>query len=195
MVRFRRNFVAGGAFFFTVMLADRTSKALTDHVGALRWAFRDTRLSRPFTVDAVVVLPEHLHIVMTLPEADADYSSRLSLIKRRFTDAVMKSGVPVARHRNGEIALWQRRYWEHTIRDERDFVRHVDYIHFNPIKHGLVAVCAIGRIPRFTALCKAGCCRGIGEETSARISEVLASGVGDPEFRCAQSGLRALGRG
>jgi putative transposase len=85
MVRFRRNFVAGGAFFFTVMLADRTSKALTDHVGALRWAFRDTRLSRPFTVDAVVVLPEHLHIVMTLPEADADYSSRLSLIKRRFT--------------------------------------------------------------------------------------------------------------
>jgi putative transposase len=139
MVRFRRNFVAGGAFFFTVMLADRTSKALTDHVGALRWAFRDTRLSRPFTVDAVVVLPEHLHIVMTLPEADADYSSRLSLIKRRFTDAVMKSGVPVARHRNGEIALWQRRYWEHTIRDERDFVRHVDYIHFNPVKHGLVA--------------------------------------------------------
>jgi REP-associated tyrosine transposase len=139
MVRFRRNFVAGGAFFFTVMLADRTSKALTDHVGALRWAFRDTRLSRPFTVDAVVVLPEHLHIVMTLPEADADYSSRLNLIKRRFTDAVMKSGVPVARHRNGEIALWQRRYWEHTIRDERDFERHVDYIHFNPVKHGLVA--------------------------------------------------------
>jgi putative transposase len=65
--------------------------------------------------------------------------SRWSLIKRRFTDAVMKTGIAVARHRNGEAALWQRRFWEHTIRDDRDFERHVDYIHFNPVRHGLVA--------------------------------------------------------
>src|SRR6266851_3262026 len=113
MVRYRRNFVAGGTFFFTVTLVDRTSRMLIDHVEALRTAVRETRGSRPFTIDAVVVLPDHLHMVM-------------------------KSGTPVARHRNGEPALWQRRFWEHTIRDDRDFERHVDYVHFNPVRHGLV---------------------------------------------------------
>jgi putative transposase len=139
MVRYRRNLVAGGTFFFTVTLADRTSRALVDHVEALRTAMRETRSSHPFTIDAVVVLPDHLHIVATLPEGDADYTNRWRLIKRRFTDAVMKSATPVARHRNGEPALWQRRFWEHTIRDDGDFERHVDYIHFNPVRHGLVA--------------------------------------------------------
>src|SRR5262249_15447602 len=105
----------------------------------LRAAVRETRGSHPFTIDAVVILPDHLHIVMTLPDGDADYPNRWRLIKRRFTDAVMKSGTPVARHQNGEPALWQRRFWEHTIRDERDFERHVDYVHFNPVRHGLVA--------------------------------------------------------
>jgi putative transposase len=139
MVRYRRNFAAGGTFFFTVTLADRTSRALVENVEALRTAVRTTRVSRPFKIDAVVVLLEHLHIVMTLPEGDADYPTRWSLIKRRFTDAIVKSGAPVVRHRNGEMALWQRRFWEHTIRDEADFERHVDYIHFNPVKHGLVS--------------------------------------------------------
>ncbi len=135
MVRYRRNFIAGGTYFFTLTLVDRTSRVLTDHVDALRAAFRETRSSRPFTIDAVVVLPEHLHIVMTLPEGDADYPSRWGLIKRRFTEAVAES---VARHKDGEPALWQRRFWEHTIRNEGDFERHVDYVHFNPVRHGLV---------------------------------------------------------
>jgi len=139
MVQYRRNFLAGGTFFFTVTLADRTSQALIEHVEALRAAFRETRAGHPFVIDAVVILPDHIHIVMTLPEGDADYSTRLSLIKRRFTDAVVKLGTPVARRRNGEMALWQRRFWEHTIRDDGDFERHVDYVHFNPVKHGLVA--------------------------------------------------------
>jgi putative transposase len=138
MVRYRRNFIAGGTFFFTVTLVDRTSRAPVEHVEALRAAMRETRLSHPFTIDAVVVLPDHLHVVMTLPDGDADYPNRWRLIKRRFTDEVMKSGTAIARHRNGEPALWQRRYWEHTIRDDRDFARHVDYVHFNPVKHGLV---------------------------------------------------------
>ena len=85
-----------------------------------------------------MILPDHLHIVMTLPAADADFPTRWRLIKRRFTDAVAKSRASVPRHDNGEHALWQRRYWEHTIRDETDFARHVDYIHFNPVKHALV---------------------------------------------------------
>jgi putative transposase len=138
MVRYRRNFVAGGTFFFTVTLWDRGSHALTDNIAALRTAVRQTRHSQPFTIEAVVVLPEHMHIIMTLPNGDADYPNRWRLIKRRFTDAVLKSSTPIARHSTGEIALWQRRFWEHTIRDETDFERHVDYIHFNPVKHRLV---------------------------------------------------------
>jgi putative transposase len=139
MVRYRRNFVAGGTFFFTVTLADRASKLLTDHIAALRTAMRHARHAHPFAIDAVVVLPDHLHMVMTLPDGDADYSNRWRLMKRHFTDTVMQSGTPVARHPNGELALWQRRFWEHTIRNSRDFERHVVYIHFNPVKHGLVA--------------------------------------------------------
>lgn len=133
MVRYRRQFIAGGTYFFTVTLADRGSRALIDHIEALYAAVTQTRAAHPFVINAAVVLPDHLHVVMTLPGEDADYSNRLSLIKRRFTDAVLKSGTPVSRRRNGELALWQRRFWEHTIRD------HGDYVHFNPVKHGLVA--------------------------------------------------------
>jgi putative transposase len=139
MVRYRRNFLAGGTFFITVTLVDRRSSVLIDHVDVLRTAVASTRRRHPFAIDAIVVLPDHLHVVMTLPEHDADFSTRWSLIKRRFTDGVAASGVRIHRHRDGEPALWQRRFWEHTIRDDRDFERHVDYIHFNPVKHGLVA--------------------------------------------------------
>jgi putative transposase len=90
MVRYRRNFVTGGTFFFTVALEDRTSRALTDHIDALRGAVRQTQHSQPFTIDAIVILPDHLHMVMTLPDGDADYPNRWRLIKRRFTDAVLK---------------------------------------------------------------------------------------------------------
>jgi putative transposase len=138
MVRYRRNLVPGGTYFFTATLVDRRSTELVEHVGVLRASVRETRAAHPFTIDAVVVLPDHLHIVMTLPTEDANFASRLSLIKRRFTTAVAEAGVRIPRHSNGEYALWQRRFWEHTIRDERDFERHVDYIHFNPVKHGLV---------------------------------------------------------
>jgi putative transposase len=134
MVRYRRNLIAGGTFFLTATLADRTSSALTNHVADLRMAVRLTRRQHPFTVDAVVVLPDHIHMIMTLPPDDADFPIRLSLIKRRFTTAIAKAGATVARRQNGELALWQRRFWERTIRDETDFERHVDYIHFNPGK-------------------------------------------------------------
>jgi putative transposase len=138
MVRYRRNLIPGATFFITATLADRASSALTDYIALLRAAFRVTRRQHPFAIEAVVVLPDHLHVVMTLPANDADFPVRMSLIKRRFTAAIAKTGAKIARHRNGDMALWQRRYWEHTIRDEVDFERHVDYIHFNPVKHGLV---------------------------------------------------------
>jgi putative transposase len=130
---------SGGTFFFTVTLADRRSSTLVDHIASLRAAFRVTRNERPFTIDAVVILPEHLHAIITLPPDDFDYSGRWRQIKSHFTRQVVARGVAVERNHKGEYALWQRRFWEHTIRDEKDFARHFDYVHFNPIKHGLVS--------------------------------------------------------
>lgn len=139
MVRYRRNFVPGGSYFFTVTLADRTSSALVDKIGALRAAFRAARRERPFVIDAAVILPDHLHAIFTLPPGDADFSGRWRRIKGYFSMRLIAADAAARRRPNGDLALWQRRFWEHTIRDETDFARHVDYIHFNPVKHGLVA--------------------------------------------------------
>jgi putative transposase len=138
MVRYRRNFIPGGTYFFTVALADRRSKALVDHVGMLRSAFRLARRDRPFSIDAITVLPEHLHAILTLPANDTDFPGRWRRIKGHFSNALLEAGLDLKRRPNGELALWQRRFWEHTIRDECDFAQHVDYIHFNPVKHGWV---------------------------------------------------------
>jgi putative transposase len=139
MVRYRRNYVPGGCFFFTVTLADRRSCLLVDHIDALRSALRVARCERPFTIDAIVVLPDHLHVVMTLPPGDADFSGRWRRIKGRFSSILMQTTVPIPRRPNGDLALWQSRFWEHTICDDDDFARHFDYIHYNPVKHGLIA--------------------------------------------------------
>ncbi|WP_370111500.1 REP-associated tyrosine transposase [Bradyrhizobium yuanmingense] len=139
MVRYRRNFVPGGMFFFTVTLDDRMSSVLVDHVDELRSAFRVTRAERPFEIDAIVILPDHLHVIMRLPDSDSDFSGRWKRIKSAFTHRLAASGAPICRNHRGEYALWQRRFWEHTIRNDADFERCADYIHYNPVKHGLVA--------------------------------------------------------
>jgi len=139
MVRYRRNLIGGGTFFFTIAVIDRRSRILTDHIAHLREAFREARHRRPFSIDAIVVLPEHLHIVMTLPPDDANFSARWGHIKGLFTRRVIAKGATIERDRKGEYGLWQKRFWEHTIRDDRDLERHIDYIHFNPVKHGLVS--------------------------------------------------------
>jgi putative transposase len=139
MVGYRRNFVSGGTYFFTVVLEDRRSSLLVDKIASLRHAFRVTRAGRPFKIDAIVVLPDHLHMVMTLPEGDSDFSGRWRGVKSVFSRQVVAEGVPAKQNRRGEYALWQRRFWEHTVRDETDFARHVDYIHYNPVKHALVS--------------------------------------------------------
>jgi putative transposase len=138
MVRHRRNLVPGGTFFFTVVLENRRSSLLIDKIASLRLAFRMTRAERPFAIDAIVILPDHLHTILTLPEDDSDFSGRWRRIKSVFTREVATGGTPIMRNGRGEYMLWQRRFWEHTIRDDRDFERHVDYIHYNPVKHGLV---------------------------------------------------------
>jgi putative transposase len=139
MVAYRRNLVPGGTFFFTVVLEDRRSTLLIDRIASLRLAFRVARGEQPFKIDAIVILPDHLHTIMALPEGDSDFSGRWRRIKSAFSRRVVAEGVPAKRNRRGEYALWQRRFWEHTVRDETDFARHVDYIHYNPVKHGLVS--------------------------------------------------------
>ena len=104
----------------------------------LRSAFRAARRTRPFTIDAIVVLPDHLHAVLTLPSNDADFPGRWRRIKGHFSSELIAAGLWLKRRPNGELALWQRRFWEHTIRDENDFARHMDYVHINPVKHALV---------------------------------------------------------
>ena len=139
MTNYRRNFLYGGSFFFTVNLAERRLRLLTTHIDLLRQAFRAVRRRHPFDIQAIVVLPEHLHAVWTLPEDDSDFALRWRLIKTIFSHGLpVDERVSASRAGKGERGLWQRRYWEHTLRDEGDLARHVDYIHFNPVKHGHV---------------------------------------------------------
>jgi putative transposase len=139
MVNYRRSLLAGGSYFFTLNLAERRLRLLTDHIDLLRAAFRYARARHPFTVDAIVVLPDHLHAILSLPEGDADYALRLRLIKTHFSRHLPRGERRSAsRIAKAERGIWQRRYWEHTLRDEQDYARHVDYIHFNPVKHGRV---------------------------------------------------------
>jgi putative transposase len=139
MRRYIRANTAGATYFFTLTLQDRSSRTLVDHVADLRAAFATVKERHPFEIDAVVVLPEHLHAIWTLPEGDADFSTRWMLIKRTFTHRLGDAGLEFGRRtRRGERILWQQRFWEHQIRNEDDYARHVDYIHFNPVKHGWV---------------------------------------------------------
>jgi putative transposase len=139
MTNYRRNRLVGGSFFFTANLADRRLRLLTDNIDKLRTAFRETRRHHPFEIAAMVVLPDHLHAIWTLPEGDAEFSTRWRLIKSAFSRG-LATHEPISQSRagKGERGIWQRRYWEHTIRDDNDFARHVDYIHINPVKHRFV---------------------------------------------------------
>jgi len=140
MANYRRNFLAGGTYFFTVNLANRRLALLTEHIGLLRASFRSVRARYPFTIEAAVILPDHLHTIWTLPGSDGDFAGRWRLIKSAFSHGLPGGeAISVSRTAKRERGIWQRRYWEHTVRDEDDFVRHLDYIHFNPVKHGHVA--------------------------------------------------------
>lgn len=140
MPNYRRAFVPGGCWFFTVTLLERRNTLLVDHIAILRDAVARTRERFPFEIDAVVVLPDHLHAVWTLPPGDADFSTRWRLIKTRFAKELPKAErLSEVRARRSERGIWQRRFWEHLIRDEADYVRHVEYCMINPVKHGLVS--------------------------------------------------------
>jgi putative transposase len=181
MVRYRRNFLPGGTYFFTVTLSDRRSTALVDHVSELRDAFRVARRERPFAVEAVVILPDHLHAIFTLPPDDADFSGRWRRIKGHFSSALIDAGIEMKRNANGDLALWQRRFWEHTVRNEDDS-RGMSII-FISILSSMVwcRVCAIGPIHHFTDMCGRRCWHRIGPAMPANAEQILENGwTGSP---------------
>ncbi|HEX7339966.1 MAG TPA: transposase [Rhodanobacteraceae bacterium] len=134
MPHYRRAMLPGGTFFFTVVTYHRRHLFVTEQaVTHLRDAFGKIKAQRPFVIEAMVVLPDHLHCIWHLPEGDGDYSSRWREIKKLTSRAM----APASDERH-ERQVWQRRFWEHQIRDEEDWRRHVAYIHYNPVKHGYV---------------------------------------------------------
>ena len=135
MPNYVRTWLPGGLFFFTVVTHQRRRVFSADAtVNVLRNVVQEVRQRLPFTIDAWVVLPNHIHAMWTLPEGDADFSKRWGLIKATFTKRVVAAGLADA-----GVPIWQPRFWEHRIRDERDFATHIDYVYINPVKHGLVA--------------------------------------------------------
>ncbi|QFT82055.1 hypothetical protein FIU89_15630 [Roseovarius sp. THAF27] len=157
MSNYLRPRVSGATVFFTVNLAERGSHLLVDDIERLRAAVRQTRAERPFQIDAWVVLPDHLHAIWTLPKGDADYSTRWGAIKARFSMDVRRAGFtpprrlpvvrsgryagvnPGLRKEKGEVAIWQRRFWEHHVRDDAEYAALMRYCWMNPVKHGFVA--------------------------------------------------------
>jgi putative transposase len=139
MPDYRRPSIKGGAFFFTVVLADRSSNLLIEEIDRLRRAYRTVQERRPFETIAVCVLPDHLHALWSLPEHDADFATRWSLIKSGFSCGIEARQRSESKTSSREKGVWQRRYWEHAVRDDADLARHVDYVHFNPVKHGHVS--------------------------------------------------------
>ncbi|MFT5083861.1 MAG: putative transposase [Lentisphaeria bacterium] len=144
MSNYRRMRTEGGTYFFTVVTYRRRPIFVDNSVvDELRKAIKEVKQQSPFVVDAWVVLPDHMHCVWSLPEGDADYSKRMGQIKSNFTRRVkgrfhQSSLLTDAKQRKRESTIWQRRFWEHEIRDQVDFENHINYVHYNPVKHGLV---------------------------------------------------------
>ncbi|MFO0851107.1 MAG: transposase [Gemmataceae bacterium] len=145
MPRYRRAFVPGGTYFFTAVTHQRRPILLGDSGRrCLRAALAAVRQRFPFGCEAIVLLPDHLHTIWTLPPGDDRYDLRWQRFKRLFTDAYLSAGGvegdrTASRVRRQERGVWQRRFWEHTVRDEDDFKRCLDYLHYNPVKHGLAS--------------------------------------------------------
>lgn len=171
MPNYRRANIAGGTYFFTVNLADRTQRLLTEHAGVLREAFADTKTALPFTIEAIVVLPDHLHCIWALPPGDWDFSTRWLRIKAGFSYALSSPGKAAGAAASRRI--WQRGFWEHVIRDDADYAAHVSYIHYNPVKHGHVKRVADWPYSSFHRFVRNGLCSidWAGQEEPGRFGE------------------------
>jgi putative transposase len=143
MPNYRRIHLAGGTYFFTQVTYQREPWLCSNIArSTLRTSIEKVRQKYPFVIDAFVLLPDHFHCILTLPDKDSNYATRLRLIKTFVTKNCkdrlkLETKIANSRQKRKESNLWQRRYWEHAIRDEEDFAWHCDYIHYNPVKHGL----------------------------------------------------------
>lgn len=158
MPNYLRAWRPGGTFFFTVNLLQRQGNdLLIRHIDVLRRVVMDVRRRHPFVIHGWVILPEHMHCVIELPPDDADFALRWRLIKMNFSKALpLTERRNASRQKRGERGVWQRRYWEHRIRDEADFLAHMDYVHINPVKHGWVKHVADWPYSTFHRLVKTG---------------------------------------
>lgn len=138
MSRYKRVYQEAGTYFFTVALADRQSTLLVDEIARLRAAYGKVQKQYPFTTVAICILPDHIHAIWTMPEGDANFSLRWSLIKSHFSRGLPEQERSESKQRHREKGIWQRRFWEHQIRNEQDLHNHVNYTHQNPVKHRLV---------------------------------------------------------
>jgi len=159
-MQYRRTFIPGGSYFFT-LVTEKRQNLFDDknNVEILRQAFRKVKEKRPFEIDAIVIMPDHLHSIWTLPLDDADYSTRWRLIKTWFSkhcSTDVRVTTNKARQNKNQQALWQHRFWEHTLMNETDFTRHVEYIHYNPVKHGYVRTPGEWRHSSFHRYVRAG---------------------------------------
>ena len=141
MPNYHRYHHPGGCYFFTVNLLQRfPNELLTQNIDILRASVKKVKTRLPFHIDAWVVLPDHMHCIWTLPKGDQNFATWWRLIKTHFVKAIPKvERHSIIRIKRGERAIWQRRYWEHFIRDDNDYQRHIDYLHYNPVKHGYVS--------------------------------------------------------
>jgi putative transposase len=179
MSRYRRSLVPGATYFFTLALEHRGSNTLTAHVDLLRHSYRWVIARRPVRTIAISILPDHLHAVWELPPGDDDFATRWRLIKGMFSRGLPSATLNTSQRRRGEKGIWQRRYWEHRIRDDDDLRRHVEYTYFNPVKHGLAGSVADWPCSSFHRDVKSGLfCADWDWPTKARMVHMASSRVG-----------------
>lgn len=140
MTDYRRDFTQGGMYFFTMVLQDRSKDYLVRYIDEFRLAYKQTQERYPFETVAICILPDHLHLIMKLPKDDNNYSVRIAYLKMQFTQKLpLYCRKPNdSQNKRREAGIWQRRFWEHLIRDDKDLANHLDYIYYNPVKHGYV---------------------------------------------------------
>lgn len=182
MPNYRRAYIKGGTYFFTVVTYNRNKILCTEaNQKNLDASINETCEEYPFVIEAWALLPDHIHCIWTLPPGDNNFSKRWQMIKSRFTMRYSKGKNEIwttseSRKKRGEQEVWQRRFWEHLIRDEKDFEKHCHYIHYNPVKHGYVKAPKDWQFSTFNKFVK----RGIyGVDWGARGEIVMDDNVGN----------------
>jgi putative transposase len=191
MPEYRRTYVQGGTIFLTLVTYQRHPIFINpENIAQLRYSLTTVRSEMPFEIDGAVVLPDHIHFIWTLPIDDQNYSKRIGRLKVLFTRSLggkttLPENLSMSRRKHRESNVWQRRFWEHTIRNEADFENHLNYIHYNPVKHGLVSCPHLWLYSSFHKFVRKGmyaeswCCSCSGEKMKVPSFEGIVDNVGE----------------